>query len=117
MYEILMENRRENNGWGTLLGHGSFFIAVIIAILFSQVLFFFNNLSDKSYVYFFIACEVLLFLGAGLIVRAKIPVYRSGRFFTFGLKSVPNNLQGCYRWGWGIFLFGVALQLCLLLSK
>ncbi len=56
-------------------------------------------------------------LGGFLIAYAKLPVYRSGRFFTFGLNSVPEHLRGFYRWGWRVFLFGVVLSLCLLLSK
>ena len=39
------------------------------------------------------------------------------RFFTFGLKSIPQPFLGFYQWGWRVFLFGVVLGLCLLLSK
>jgi hypothetical protein len=112
-----MEYSRKNNGWGTFMAHWWPLIVALIAISASQVLSFFTHLNGTRWIYFFIASEALLFLGGGLIVRAKIPVYRDGRFFTFGLKSVPRNLAGCYRWGWSIFLFGVVLSLGLLLSK
>ena len=78
---------------------------------------FFVNLKGEQWIYFFVVSVVLLISGAALIAYAKIPVYRTGRFFTFGVKSVPERLTGCYRWGWRVFLFGVALSLCLLLSR
>jgi hypothetical protein len=49
--------------------------------------------------------------GGGLIGCAKFPVYRSGRFFTFGAKSIPEHLAGYYSWGWRVFLFG-AVEWC-----
>lgn len=36
---------------------------------------------------------------------------------TFGIKSVPEPFHCVYRWGCRLFLFGVAMSLCLLLSK
>jgi hypothetical protein len=55
--------------------------------------------------------------GAVLLLQAKMPVYRSGRFFTFGIKSVPAHLAGRNRWGWRLFLAGTAVALCLMLSR
>jgi hypothetical protein len=92
-------------------------LTAVLAVVFSQVLMFFFNLRGQPWIYFFVASMVLLISGATLIVYAKIPVYRSGRFFTFGVKSVPERLTGHYRWGWRVFLFGVVLSLCLLLSR
>lgn len=92
-------------------------LTAVMVFLGSEVLMFFTNLSGTLWIYFFVASFVLLFSGCALIACAKFPVYRSGRFFTFGLKSVPQHLLGYYRWGWRVFLFGVILGLCLLLSK
>ena len=78
---------------------------------------FFENLAGASWIHFLEASAVLLFSGAGLILRAKIPLYRNRQFFTFGIKSIPINFKNYHRWGWRIFLFGVVLSLCLLLSK
>ena len=92
-------------------------LTAIIAVVCSQVLMFFFNLRGQPWIYFFVASVVLLISGATLILYAKLPVYRSGRFFTFGVKSVPERLAGHYCWGCRIFLFGVVLSLCLLLSR
>jgi hypothetical protein len=112
--------RRRGNGLETFLEHwggGGFLLIGVIGLAGSEVSMFFTSLSDKPWFYFLIASTVLLLAGAALILYAKLPVYRSGRFFTFGVKSVPEPLAGFYRWGWRVFLFGVALSLCLLLSR
>jgi hypothetical protein len=103
--------------WMKFLEHWGMILTAVIACIVSEVLIFFTNLSGTPWIYFFVASFVFLFSGCALIAFAKYPVYRSGRFFTFGLKSVPQQLLGYYRWGWRIFLFGVVLGLCLLLSR
>ena len=112
-----MEYQNKTNGLQTFLEHSSFLVTALIAVVASVILTFFSSLSGMPWIYFFVAGMILLVLGAALIVWAKLPAYRSGRFLTFGIKSVPQNLAKCYRWGWRVFLFGVALSLCLMLSK
>ena len=111
-----MEYQKQSNGWRTF--HENWWMAsmAVVALGTSLILTFFHNLNGQPWIYFFTGSSALLFSGAALIVYAKLPVYRSGRFFTFGIKSVPAGLTGYYRWGWRVFLSGVALSLCLLLS-
>lgn len=75
------------------------------------------SLGGTPWIWFFVVSFALMVVGSGLIGYAKFPVYRSGQFFTIGVKSVPEHLACYYRWGWRVFLFGVVLSLCLLLSK
>jgi hypothetical protein len=112
-----MEYNRENNGLKTFLENWWFLSVIALAIVTSEVLSFFYNLSGMRWICFFAGSQAFLFIGTALILRAKIPVYRSGRFFTFGPKDIPKNLAVYYHWGWRVFLFGVVLSLCLLLSK
>src|ERR1035437_7561573 len=112
-----MERRSRGKGLETFLEHWGFFLTALLTLAVLQIFMFFLNLNGKPWIYFFVASMVLLILGAAMIVYAKIPVYRSVRFFTFGVKSVPEHLAGWYRWGWRVFLFGVVLSLCLLLSR
>lgn len=112
-----MEHQSRSNGLRTFVEHWGLLLTAVIAVLGSQVLLFFTRLSGTPWIWFFVASFALMAAGGGLIVYAKLPVYRSGRFFRFGLKSVPEHLQRFYRWGWRVFLFGVVLALCLLLSK
>jgi|GEM_PF-2104892 len=113
-----MERRKNGNGWETFFEHWGLFLPMtVIGITASMVLPFLGNMSGTRWICFFIASTVLLFLGAGLILYAKFPVNRSGRFFTFGVKSVPEHLAGFYRWGWRLFLVGVGLSLWLLFAQ
>src|SRR5262249_53550804 len=109
--------RKQTNGLLTFLEHWNLAIIAVIAVLTSQVLGFFMRLNGTPWIWFFVASFVFMIFGGGLIAYSKVPVYRSGRFFTFGLKAVAEHRRGCYRWGWRVFLFGVVLSLCLLLSK
>jgi len=91
-----MEYERRSNGLVTFLEHYWFVLSAVIALVSTQVGMFFLNLKGQGWINFFAASLVLLISGAALILYAKIPVYRSGRFFTFGVKSVPKHLSGYY---------------------
>jgi hypothetical protein len=94
-----------------------FFPITIVGFAVAQIVSYFGELTGTPWIYFLIASTVLLLSGAALILYAKIAVYRSGQFFTFGVKTVPVRLAGFYRWGWRVFLLGVILSLCLLLWR
>jgi hypothetical protein len=112
-----MEYRSQTNGLLTFMEYWGFVGTALIIFALTEVFTFFNNLSGMPWIYIFVSSNVLLVAGASLILYAKIPIYRTGRFFTFGVKSVPKRLAGFYRWGWRVFLFGVVLSLCLTLSR
>lgn len=112
-----MEHRAKNNGLQTFMEHWGLLFTAVVALLTTQVLMFFTQLTGAPWIWFFVASFILMIAGGSLIGYAKLPAYRSGRFFTFGLKSVPENRARHYRWGWRVFLFGVVLSLCLLLSR
>lgn len=116
-----MEYRSKSNGWQTFWSHGGFSLIVSLIVVVDTailvILPFFSNLNGRMWIYFFLTAMTLLISGASLIIRAKIPGYRSGQFFTFGIKSVPDSFATYYRWGWRMFLLGAALSFCLLLSR
>lgn len=112
-----METHKNSNGLETFLQNWWFALAAVFAYLISQVLEFFENLCGTPWICLCVAGFALMICGAGLIGYAKLPVYRSGRYFTFGLNSVPDGMRRFYLWGWRAFLFGVLLCVCLLLSK
>ena len=112
-----MDYRKQNNGLLTFLEHWNILIFVGIALAASCALDFFMQLSGAPWIWFLMGGFAFMICGGGLIGYAKFPVYRSGRFFTFGLKSVPVHLQRAYRWGWRLFVFGVVLSVCLLLGR
>jgi hypothetical protein len=112
-----METRKDHYGLRTFFEHWNFAFIAITAILTSQGLDYFTHLCGTPWIRVFVASFALMILGGALIGCAKFPVYRTGRFFTFGVKSVPAHLHGFYRWGWRLFLFGVLLSLGLFLSR
>jgi hypothetical protein len=116
-FEAMKRDRLESYQWMKFFEHWQFLPIVIVAILVNEVFEYFSNLCGTPWICFFIASFTLMMLGATMIAFAKFPAYRSGRFFTFGIKTVPEKLAGHYKWGWRLFLFGVILSLCLLLSK
>ena len=114
-----MEQRRRNDDyqWWKFLEHWGLLGHVVIVLLMMQVFLFFVNLTGTAWVCFLAGSFALMLSGAALIVYAKMPAYRSGRFFSFGVKSVPEHLARHYRWGWRLFLAGMVVALCLLLSR
>jgi hypothetical protein len=100
-----MEYGKKSDGFQTLLEHWVILITALIAIAFGEVLTFFFNLSGTPWICLFSTGMVLLCSGALLILYAKLPVYRTRHFFTFGVKSIPVGLAGYYRWGWRKFFF------------
>jgi hypothetical protein len=112
-----MQYRSHGNGWQTFFEHLGFLLTVLIIVAVTQVLMFFFNLNGELWISFFVTDRVLLISGAALILYAKTPVYRNGRFFTLSFKSAPQSLMGFYRCGWLAYSFGVVLSLCLLFSK
>lgn len=112
-----MDYGKQSDGLQTFLEHWGCLLTALFAFAFGSLLTFFFNLAGRPWIYFFVASMGLLLVGAAMIIYAKMPLYRSGRFLTFGVKSIPVSLAGYYRWGWRLFSFGVALSLCLLLSR
>jgi hypothetical protein len=98
--------------WG-FFGIGIFIMFVAWSLM--VIPDFFENLQGKSWVCVCAASFAFMLTGAALITYAKLPAYRGGRFFSFGVKSVAANLTGHYAWGWRLFILGVALSIGLIL--
>ena len=112
-----MDYGRKSNGWPTFLEHWAFTLPAVLALVVGQILTFFIRLSGMSWIWSY---AVALLLGAGsigLLVYAKLPLYRERRFFTFGARALPEQRRPFYRWGYRCAMFSVVLLACLLLSK
>jgi hypothetical protein len=111
-----MEYRKENNGSQTFLEFRGLYFAPLMAIVLVMVMNYFSDLNDRNWIYFLVSGLVLLVSGAALVVYAKLRAYRTGQFFTFGVKSVPKSLVRRYLLGWLVFVLSVLLLLALLLA-
>jgi hypothetical protein len=56
-------------------------------------------------------------VGSGLLFLAKLPLYRQGRFFTFGIGAPPESSRGLYRWGCRCSVVGCTLMFFLWLGS
>jgi hypothetical protein len=86
---------------------------ILATLLFAAM----SRLSDRAWVWSLAASFTLMIAGACLIIGAKRQGRAGGRFFTFGIKSVPARLARHYRWGWRLFLTGVLFVVWLLLTR
>ena len=92
-------------------------LMAIISILGAQLFFFFSQLTGTRWISCYFAALTIAALGIALLVYAKLPLYRQGRFFTFGSRALPESRRAFYRWGYRCAGLAVALLLFLLLSK
>lgn len=103
--------------WIPFLEHWGWLVTVLTVFAVMRVFLFFVTLTGVPWICFFVGSFMLMLTGGGLILHAKMPAYRSGRFFSFGIASVPSHLTGCYRWGWRLFLAGTVVAVLLLFSR
>ena len=96
--------------WGLL-------VLVGLTFLGNKVLFFFMGLTSGTWLWFYALTLSVATLGAALIFYAKLPLYRRRRFFTFGIRVLPEERQPFYRWGYRFAILGIAVLACLLLSR
>ena len=97
--------------WITVWWHFPVIAVVILILGFSA----FVNLSFTRWACVFASGLTLSLLGAALIFRAKLPLYREQQFFTFGSKALPDSSKLFYKWGYRCFVVGVVVLLGLVL--
>ncbi len=93
--------------WG-LTGMG------LLVVLSMPVMMFFINLDGLLWMGFVAAGFGMMLFSAGLIAHAKFPAYRQGRFFSFGVRTIPRSRVPAYLWGWRLFMTGLLLTLHLI---
>lgn len=102
--------------WRAVAEHWGPTMLLVFIVAGLQVLLLFRNLTGPAWTALLWVAFGAQLVGAALIETAKMPAYRDGRYFTFGLKSVPPPLRGAYRWGWRCFAAGALFGAGLLLS-
>src|ERR1043165_9180984 len=83
---------------------------VIIAIVTSWL----QSLHGINWIWATAASFCIAVFGAALLFVAKLPLYRQRRFFTFGIRFLPESSHGFYRWGCRCSVAGCALIVLLL---
>jgi uncharacterized membrane protein len=80
------------------------------ALLVSALL----SLQGWSWVIAYCIAISVAIAGALFLFRAKFPLYRRGRFFTFGIVHIPESLRRTYRRGCRLSIAGITFALLLL---
>ena len=86
---------------------------LISVIFFSWVL----SVHGTTWICAAAASFAIAVLGAALLFLAKLPLYRQGRFFTFGIEVLPESSHGLYRWGCRCSIAGCLLMFVLWLGS
>ena len=112
-----MGTHRQSNGLRTFLEHWGLLLPAVVALIASQVLAFFAQLTGRPWIWCYSIAVFAGVVAVGLLFYAKLPLYRQRQFFTFGSAALPESRRSFYRWGYRCLIFAVALLLCLLLSR
>jgi hypothetical protein len=112
-----MDYQRKGNGWKTFLEHWVFVLPLVLGLGVSTLLTFFARLTGAPWIWSYAIALLAGAVSIGLLLYAKLPLYRQRRFFTFGPQALPEQRRPFYRWAYVCALFGVALLTCLLLSR
>jgi hypothetical protein len=85
-------------------------IALLTTVLGSRLLDWFTKLTGASALWlFYSAALASACVGIALIFYAKLPLYRAGRYFTFGSRAIPENRRAFYSWGYWLAILGAAI--------
>ena len=72
----------------------------------------FNTIQPLGYLPIYWLGIGLSFVGLGLLFLARLPLYRRKQFFRWGIRSLPPESHGYYRWAYRLILPGI---ICLLM--
>lgn len=100
--------------WLTVWGG---FVMLIVMVFTTRLFSFFARLTGTPWISCYFIGLVFATVGVSLLFYAKLPLYRQGRFFTFGSRGLPEQRRPFYRWGYCCVAVAIALLLCLLLSR
>jgi len=97
--------------WLWLLGFQT--LPIVIAIVVGLMLTGFVRAKQGDSFLVWIAV-ILALVGLILLFLAKLPLYRKGRLFTFGSKSMPEKSGRVYRIAYALIGLGVVTMMLLL---
>jgi hypothetical protein len=112
-----MDYQRNSNGWQTFLEHWVCVLPLVLGLGVSTLLTFFTSLTGAPWIWSYAAALLIGAVSIGLLLYAKLPLYRQRRFFTFGPQALPEQRRPFYRRAYVCAVLSVALLACLLLSR
>src|SRR6266850_1201888 len=92
---------------------GILFVIPAVAVLGAMALPALNALRHGAWVRAFWVSLAVAVLGAGLLFWARLPLYREGRFFSFGPRALPPSSVRVYRAAYALLIPSVLFLLLL----
>ena len=89
-------------------------IPIILVAIFTSWLF---SLRGWQWVAAYSCALLIAIIGAGYLFRAKLPLYRQHRFFTFGSRHLPPASLPLYRLGCRLSIAGIVFAVLLLITS
>ena len=86
---------------------------IVVALLTSWLL----SLRGWQWIAAYCCALLIALIGAVCLFRAKLPLYRQHRFFTFGSRHLPAASIPLYRLGCRLSIIGILLAVLLLLTS
>ncbi len=81
-------------------------LPILVAVFISSISFKLIQVDGYAWIWFIGISLSISIIGASLILKAKMPLYQNGEFFTFGAGSIPPQLKRVYLWGIWITAIG-----------
>ena len=88
-------------------------LPIIVFLLTSFLLWFIQGTRQGDPTFLWVA-SILAVVGIVLLFIARLPLYRQGRYFTFGWRALPEGYRKVYRIAYGFIGVSVVMMLALL---
>ena len=69
-----------------------------------------SGLRGSQWILAYAAAFLISAVGAALLFRAKLPLYRKGIHFSIGMSAIPEPMHAVYRRGMGLSIIGIFLS-------
>ena len=89
------------------------FLALAVASILSA--FILPSLHGRGLWFWFGASMLTGTAGICLLAYARLPLYRQGKFLSFGPRGLPADRLPAYRWAWRMIVATVLVQTLLLM--
>jgi len=76
-----------------------------------------SSLNESTSKFLMVLAFLIALTGAGLLAWAKLPLYQSGIYFSFGPSPIPAPRRVYYYWGMGLSIIGCFFAGLLVLAQ
>lgn len=108
-----METQRRSNGWLVFLEHSGFAVTCVVGVLTLECLLWLSHLRGAGWVQAYYAAMALGSASVALLLYAKWPQYRCGRFLVPGAIGLTGGRRRFYWSGLALAALDIVVLTCL----